>query len=104
MTRIVSVVVLGSVQNYEQSRYAIFVTDRENLDLVVNENIEFLNEQLETATIVQGAVHKALILADFEADVVANDSETGDGYLPGILLHHLTTCRIAPDAFTVIPL
>lgn len=88
------VVVLGSKQK-DILRYAIFTSTHENL--VSSENIKYLNEKLQEATVVNGHLHRALILADFEADLVAAD----DGHLPGILIHHLSTCKISPDALTI---
>lgn len=96
------VVILGSGGSEEQHRYAIFTSTHE--ELVSSENIEYLNKKVASATIVFGALHKAMLLADFEADQLAEDPETGTGCLPGILVHHLATCRISPDTFIVVPI
>lgn len=94
MDRIVVVLGSGTITASGQLRYAVFSSSKENL--IDQEDIEYLNAKLQTATIVQGSLHKALILADFEADVLADG-----GPLPGILIHDLKTCRISPDNLTI---
>lgn len=89
MTDDLVIVILRSVLNGRQV-YAIFASSDEGR--VVNEDIDYLNNLLSTATIVTGSLEKALILADVEADIVS-----GGGPLPGIFLHHLQTCHISND-------
>lgn len=85
------IVVLGSTLSDGRHRYAIFPSLEE--DRISDEDVSYLNERLQDATIITGSLDRALILADVEADI-----HSSEDHLPGILLHHLSTCRISADA------
>lgn len=91
------IVVLGSISDGDLPKYAVFSSSRE--DLVHSEDLEYLNGVIKTATIIQGSFHRALVLADYEAELISTENT-----LPGILVHHLKTARISSDCLSINPI
>ena len=89
-----SIVILGSQTESDRSLWAIFSSSQE--DLITNEDQAYLTSKLPGATIVYGPLHKALILADHEADYISEGPE-----LPPIIVHRLGTCKISQDCLSI---